>query len=1114
MHVVFVSACEKKALKKTRAVLDSYAIRVGSRTWQAPMTMEGLSEVRKALKQKGITRQTAVAAYINYGMRRMKLAWVVGARHRFNTSGAYPVASTRRPYQKRQIEPWIRISSLLAGAAGDMHDIGKASVHFQEKLSPKQAGKMIVDDIRHEWLSLKLLQELRQNGWDWQGAWQSVKKSYSIDVLMLGNRKNPKTGVETLNEAVDYLVVTHHGLLGVAEGSEKYNSAPRSTKHVRTKTPSDNQLTCAGDLSPKIFSSYQKRIQRLKSLLSPSEESDTQSAISEAEDGSFNKSLVYWKALSLHARAALIHADHTVSAQAYSASITEHPLYANTHWKDNQKVYNQPLEWHLQSVGDRASFIATQMMTNLNLAGLCEQSVEFITQRTQNRHFNWQNIAANALQTFAQKHEDTPVLLFNIAGTGSGKTRMNLRAACILRPHDPRLSIALNLRSLTLQTGNALRQSMNLSEDELAVIIGDNTIKDMFEKSTENNKTTDILIDEDENLAEPIFDAVGIDYNLPKWLSHLYPENTTCSKYQKKLNNDRTILTAPLLVSTIDYLIAAGEPYRQGHHVKALLRLISSDLILDEIDGYEPKALMAVLRLVQLAGMYGRHVICSSATLSKTLATSVYRAFESGIAMRSALLSQSPPQPKLPHKSNNKNHHHNQFGIGIIDNEVSPQIWKQTLSDEHSTASDFQQKYQTHLDNLQQSLSQKPIYRKAELMRIDKPTLDNWKQAALTAAKKLHQNHAWQWKKTDKKVSFGLIRVANIYQAIDLAQYIADKWQDASIACYHANDWRISRFYKEMRLDTLLSRHIDGKKRKTGNEHIEQDTEIQQLVEKSSGNDKPFIVIATPVEEVGRDHDFDWAVIDASSVQSIVQTAGRVNRHRRMMIKSANIILLQYNHRHCDNAQQGKSKKPAFIYPGYENYTSPDKENSYPTHDIGDLLPWQDGQLVIDARLRFDTSRCLFASYDDQQIQKFCEKYFYDVGDELFSSDKVEACLMTEKIYKDTALRDAQYQEIYVFETTDENDTQLNFKKEEYMLLVPQHSYGMGWKKCNHKFDVKDAKANAWLALEPNEMTELCHQYKIDTIKGCQIALSNYHNQDIQWQYDKGFGVRKKRTIM
>lgn len=64
---------------------------------------------------------------------------------------------------------------------------------------------------------------------------------------------------------------------------------------------------------------------------------------------------------------------------------------------------------------------------------------------------------------------------------------------------------------------------------------------------------------------------------------------------------------------------------------------MSSDLILDEVDGYEPKALIAVLRLVQLAAMYGRNVICSSATLSLTVAKTIHRAFESGIQMRAAL---------------------------------------------------------------------------------------------------------------------------------------------------------------------------------------------------------------------------------------------------------------------------------------------------------------------------------------------------------------------------------------------------------------------------------------------------------------------------------------------
>ncbi len=55
------------------------------------------------------------------------------------------------------------------------------------------------------------------------------------------------------------------------------------------------------------------------------------------------------------------------------------------------------------------------------------------------------------------------------------------------------------------------------------------------------------------------------------------------------------------------------------------------------MDGYEPKALIAVLRLVQLAALYSRNVICSSATLSLTVAKTIHRAFESGIQMRAAL---------------------------------------------------------------------------------------------------------------------------------------------------------------------------------------------------------------------------------------------------------------------------------------------------------------------------------------------------------------------------------------------------------------------------------------------------------------------------------------------
>lgn len=1103
MHVIFISACEKKALKKTRSVLDSYAIRTGQSSWQAPMTMEGLSEVRKALKQKGITRQTAVAAYINFGMRRMKLAWVVGAKHRFNSEGAYPVASTKRPHQRRQIEPWVRASSLLAGAAGDMHDIGKASVHFQQKLSPNQADKIVKDDVRHEWLSVKLLQHLRGNGWDWQAAWDWQQKNPAkLKNLTLGDRnfsgENGIDGVKNIHEAVDFLIVTHHGLLG-SEDKNDYLSLPDDSKHVRTEKPAPEQLTCAGDLPKAIFDSHQKRLNRLAKLLPSFNQPD--------------KELLYWKALSLHARAALIHADHTISAQIYpNQKNGTVALFANTTEENFKRRQNQPLEWHLQNVGDRASYIACQMMTNLNLSGLCEQTVDYITQITQNRKFTWQNMAANALQKHRQRHLESPALIFNIAGTGSGKTRMNLRAACLLRPHDPRISIALNLRSLTLQTGFALQQSMNLSDDELAVIIGDNITQDLF------NKSCDQIVDEDENPIEPIFDARGEDYELPNWLDPLYG---------KSHRRERTILTAPLLVSTIDFLIAAGEPQRQGHHVKALLRLISSDLILDEIDSYEPKALMAVLRLVQLAAMYGRHVICSSATLSQTLAKSVQRAFESGVAMRQALLTTDDLSLATT------------FTIGIIDNEIAPKVWQQSLNDtskstakskislsdnkkQNTASADFSTAYQDHLDKLQEALSKKPVFRLAELIAIDNPSVANWQQAVLSGAQTLNNRHAWRWssENENKRLSFGLIRVANISHAIGLAQYFAEHWPEAQIACYHANDWRISRFYKEQRLDVLLRRNKEGNNRKTGNEHIASDADIQQIVTSSCADTVPFIVIATPVEEVGRDHDFDWAVIDVSSAQSIVQTAGRVNRHRLDAINKPNIMIPQYNYRHCQNIEQNRRQNLAFVFPGYEGYSSIKKAgrqtSAYDSHDLAALLPWQSAdrtkQLSIDARLRFDTEHCQLAQFDDVQIEKFCKNYFYHSGDAVFSNSNVESCLMTDQLYqKFTPLREGQYQAIYRFKL---DDSELVFEKQ-----VPAESAKKGkayktWQNYSSDFESMAAKPNAWLNLSPKQMLMLAEsmsdqQDRIEAL--CEITLGVYRDDsDLHWRYDEGFGVMRK----
>ena len=106
--------------------------------------------------------------------------------------------------------------------------------------------------------------------------------------------------------------------------------------------------------------------------------------------------------------------------------------------------------------------------------------------------------------------------------------------------------------------------------------------------------------------------------------------------------------------------------------------------------------------------------------------------------------------------------------------------------------------------------------------------------------------------------------------------------------------------------------------------------------------------MATPVEETGRDHDFDWAVIEPSSGRSIIQLAGRVLRHRKRAedISSANIAVMDYNIRGL------KEQKRAFIWPGYE-----DGKYVLETHRMENLIDGERLAQKIDAvpRIRKNT---------------------------------------------------------------------------------------------------------------------------------------------------------------
>lgn len=1041
------------------------------------MTAEGLQEVRTALARSA-TRQTSVACYQNDGRRRMKLLWIVGAWGRFGPEGHFPVGH-RRVAAPVSVPEWVRHAGLAARLAGLLHDVGKYSLKFQKKLRGKAE---LADAVRHEWLSLKLWQALR-SGMDWESAWTSA---YATRLrLFLGEREIINAaphGLASAQECVDALVSTHHGLF-----SSRLPS-PRGRLVRENLCCSSNDALFTPWSDPQ--DSFWELVHRLDKRLS-----DATGAMAG------ERWIPYWRAVFLYARAALVLADHTVSALECPPSDNVSSAFANTYATPDGRRLNQRLADHLSRVSEKAADMVWRMANlaerpEASLTGLQPCSLEAVLRpAAQESRFAWQNTAAEALAEARETYPESGLLVFNMAGTGSGKTRMNVRAACVLsRSATPRLSIALNLRSLTLQTGRALQCQLGLSDSDLATVIGDDVTRMLFNAShlKEKEHIAASWSDDDGNPAEPEALTSGGNWPLPAWLESFFPKA-----------QERRIVGAPLLVSTIDYLIAAGEPHRQGHHVKALLRLMSADLVLDETDSYEPESLVAVLRLVQWSGFFGRNVICSSATLSRPVQQAVEAAYASGAEMARALRQgkngcadeENPPSGTRP-----------LYVRAFIDDAVPPTVKAVPHVPEQGPAEKaaaLLELYDSRVSEQLKAIAGLPVYRYAELLPMTEESVSAWMKAVTTGVRKLHARHALTDAHSGVAYSFGLVRVANIATAVDVARHLAKELPQARVACYHANDWRIARFHKEKRLDFLLSRA-------EGDGHIVADPEVRAFLDEAARegrSDVPFIVVATPVEEVGRDHDFDWAVLDVSSAQSLVQAAGRVNRHRLRPCEDApNIAVPQFNWRHCRNHDRGTTKAPAFCWPGYEG----EGKERYKIHDLAQILPWHEGRLVITADVRLGGA-CRLAQRDDKAIEKRLASYFgLETGDCSFVAERSSAALLSEYVYEETPLRNR----------TGKTETwrlgrDAERLKDVYETFVYQgERRGMGgqWvERDERSFREVDALPNAWLWLDAETMRAQCEAVGVDEARALVAELVSYGDRD-RWEYDKGFGIVRRQA--
>ena len=899
MEIVLVSACEKRAIARTRAVLDRYATRMGDGSWVTRITSEGLQSLHAALRRSA-SRSTAVLCLLRQGRgqaQRLQPLWIVGARDRFSADGATPVFVTQRDTRRRTNdaaggEPaWIRDVRRVAALSGLFHDLGKNNRFFAAKILRTSA---IADPIRHEWISACLLAEVIGDATPTLGAvWQRALNAAGND--QPGRDAIPLLdgGVCSAADAVMACVATHHRLY--EEFAEK---SGRLGPHAFLRSEAmpgkqDVPRAWVREQAAAYPADLESRVLRAAGQLRTERDSPRRPD--------------YWRGVALLARVALILADHKVSSEAMPEGQPLETPFANSELgRDGRRQPRQSLRWHLQSVSAVAAVMADRMFAlNTEVECLGQRAVDTIHAPSTGR-FAWQEEAAVAVSEARAAHPGAPMLLQVIASTGSGKTRACARFATLAALDGAvRFATALNLRTLTLQTGAAYAQQLGIPDDALAVVIGDTMTRRAFEAQQRADTANEDEMVRD--LGEDI--AVRGVAAVPSWLDHFVQGN----------GNLRAMLGAPILVTTADYLVSAAEPGAQARHVLPLLRLWSSDLVLDEVDTYDATSVAAILRLVQMAAFLGRNVIASSATLTGALSSTLVRYYEHGARLRASLHGRSSAD----------------FVLGTVSDLASPSI---TLFVDTSTA---KISFDAHVAQISAALAARAHQapRRAVLLPVV-PNRDGFLEAICQGAARLHADHRWRSPVHDKFMSIGLVRVANIPVAIEVARRLRDCAQLAGlhpkVLCYHSGLLNGHRWMIESRLDRILSRSSDPCAPAVS------DRSIDEHMRKQYVREGLFIVVATPVEEVGRDHDFDWAVIEPSSAQSIVQTAGRVHRHRPDPVDAANVAILQFNMRAC------LGKPMAFVRPGNE------VQAPYFTHDLQQLLAWEPLGQSLDARLRFD----------------------------------------------------------------------------------------------------------------------------------------------------------------
>ena len=937
------SLSQKQALSYVRTVLDCWGRRCGAESWFVKTNREGISIIRDTLSEfpKSKMREMAVACYRvdGFSHKKIGLQWLIGNSLRLKSQGLVPIRSSnvRRVSDKQTL--FMSETVRLSYDAGVGHDPGKATSHFQSKLK-KEAP--VSDPIRHEAISVEALRGAAK-GLSVADAIQGAVKRLGRYILNEGQFPGPLSMFERL-------ILSHHRL--PSRGLQTANHIREVPECAAKLAKTEKAVAGVGD---ELWS-------ELRDIARTRRDERT------GQDSVSSKDVP--RASFFYARMGLMLADHYVSSlscnEGGEVSDAVGPVapwlsraLRPTGRRNVVKANSwQPLDGHLRSVGRCARMLSRALIRGrlvADLPTLAEGQLAHIPGRQ--GKFAWQGQSIDFV--LDQVSPGDTCLMFVGSATGSGKTRFCAVAASTLAWQRPRWTTVLNLRTLTLQTGDEYNRDLGLSSGELAVHLGSREVIALHRAYSGSQEPAPYEDDAEPELIE--YEVQG--GNRARVNRYISSQCQLISKGKGVRISSRKMayISTPVLVTTIDSLIQAAD-HRRSRWLLPALRLLSGPLIIDEIDQYDPKDLVPVLRLIYLAGLVGQSVICSSATIYPAIGLAINAAFCAGWAEHRVFFGKNPPRLKR-----------------ILVSDVQPPC----------LASGEGIEFSRECMAYNEAIFKAEMYCKARMGSFIDVTL---KDARVTAFEKITSGaiefHCTNHVLVDGlRFSVGAIRLTYIKDIAAYTSYLSQQkipGVEFRIVCLHANFPLAVRGHIERRLSEMLNRS------KCPLSPI-KDKDVSKLCEKARSQgvqDVMVVVVMSTAGETGANYDFDWGIADPHSGRSAVQFAGRIMRHRTSH-KAAlpNVALLRYPLRVLRGGDSLKNfSKRMYFEPGFEARARP-----LPDHDMANIAPWIRGIISSEPCTVPKKEESILTWYEDEAIaaslgEDFFEPYirntdaFFDSG--------------------------------------------------------------------------------------------------------------------------------------